>query len=137
MTSLLCFAIVEWHQVARVLRQLGGQKYIPEVPLNINKLHHTDEGALIIGSLCTIANIMRYRMSGGVELLSFPSCRASFCRSRTSNGTQVLHVVSCREGEPEVTVRWSNSQLKHLLMPHHRHLCEDHIMHPARVEGRG
>ena len=49
-----------------------------------------DDGALIIGSLRTIASIMIYRMSGGAELLSFPSRRASFCRSRTLNDTDEL-----------------------------------------------
>ena len=42
MTSLLCFAIVEWHQACHVLRQFGGQQYIPEELLNIDGLYRKD-----------------------------------------------------------------------------------------------
>ncbi|KAF1891149.1 hypothetical protein Lal_00001290 [Lupinus albus] len=39
---LICFAIVEWHPVDRVMRQFGMQQSIPKDPPNFDKLHMTD-----------------------------------------------------------------------------------------------
>ncbi|QHO15143.1 uncharacterized protein DS421_10g292370 [Arachis hypogaea] len=41
-TSLIYFAVIEWHQVDRVFPQLGGIQHLPEPALNIEYLHSKD-----------------------------------------------------------------------------------------------
>ncbi|QHO12633.1 uncharacterized protein DS421_15g508610 [Arachis hypogaea] len=41
-TSMIYFAVIEWHQVDRVFPQLGGVQHLPEPALNIEYLHSKD-----------------------------------------------------------------------------------------------
>nr|XP_025693072.1 serine/threonine-protein phosphatase 7 long form homolog [Arachis hypogaea] len=41
-TSLIYFAVIEWHQVDRVLQQFGGLQHLLEPALNIDLLHAKD-----------------------------------------------------------------------------------------------
>ncbi|XP_072073906.1 serine/threonine-protein phosphatase 7 long form homolog [Arachis hypogaea] len=42
-TSLIYFAVIEWHQVDRFFPQLGGLQHLPEPALNIDYLHSKDD----------------------------------------------------------------------------------------------
>ncbi|RYR08413.1 hypothetical protein Ahy_B05g076087 [Arachis hypogaea] len=42
-TSLIYFAVIEWHHVDRVFPQLGGIQHVPEPALNIDWLHGKDD----------------------------------------------------------------------------------------------
>ncbi|XP_038998440.1 serine/threonine-protein phosphatase 7 long form homolog [Hibiscus syriacus] len=39
---LICYAIVEWHPIDRVLRQFGCVQYIPRAPINLDNMHNID-----------------------------------------------------------------------------------------------
>ncbi|KAE8705565.1 putative linoleate 9S-lipoxygenase 5 [Hibiscus syriacus] len=39
---LICYAIIEWHPVDRVLRQYGCTQYIPGAPRNLDNVHNID-----------------------------------------------------------------------------------------------
>ncbi|RYQ92822.1 hypothetical protein Ahy_B09g099070 [Arachis hypogaea] len=41
-TSLIYFAVIEWHRIDRVFPQLGGVQHLPELALNIEYLHSKD-----------------------------------------------------------------------------------------------
>ncbi|XP_072076572.1 serine/threonine-protein phosphatase 7 long form homolog [Arachis hypogaea] len=41
-TSLIYFAVIEWHQMDRVIPQFGGVQHLPQLALNIDCLHAKD-----------------------------------------------------------------------------------------------
>ncbi|QHO08226.1 uncharacterized protein DS421_14g470710 [Arachis hypogaea] len=67
---LLCFAIVEWHQVYRAVRQFGGLQHILTRPLNIDDIVSSYGKLCIGGSPLSIATIRPLSENGPGALSS-------------------------------------------------------------------